>query len=67
MRRVYQTLVLLVVLAIGIFSTVTFLNTDYFKIEKVDIKGNTELLRQDIKSHLEVKISSIWILIKYKI
>ena len=53
MRRVYQTLVLLVVLAIGIFSTVTFLNTDYFKIEKVDIKGNTELLRQDIKSHLE--------------
>lgn len=53
MRRVYQTLVLLVVLAIGIFSTVTFLNTDYFKIEKVDIKGNIELLRQDIKSHLE--------------
>ena len=51
MKRVYQTLVLLVILAAGIFSIVTFLNTDYFKIDKVDI--NTDLLRQDVRSHLE--------------
>ena len=53
MKKSVKVLILLFLLAGMMFFGKRFVDTDYFKVQEVLIKGNTNLIKQDIVSQLE--------------
>ena len=53
MKKSINTLILLVLLAGMMFFGKRFIDTDYFKVQEVLIKGESKLLKQDIVTKLE--------------
>ena len=53
MKRVVKVLIILFLLAGTIFFIKKFIDTDYFKVQQVSIKGESKLLKQDVVSQLE--------------
>ncbi len=53
MKKSVKVLILLFLLAGVMFFGKRFVDTDYFKVQEVLIKGNTNLIKQDIVSQLE--------------
>ena len=53
MKKSVKVLILLFLLAGMMFFGKRFIDTDYFKVQEVLIKGNTNLIKQDIVSQLE--------------